>query len=828
MAKAGEPPPGESATVGAPGARGSQVVNMTPSPETGVECAPQIPGAASVRRRLRTALGGAVQGVGFRPFVHRLASALGLSGTVCNDRRGLVVEVEGDPEVLQVFLNRLTAEAPAGSRIESCEAVWLDPVGLTGFSIVQSEPGTSARAWIRPDSATCPECLAEVFDRNNRRWRYPFTNCTQCGPRYSIIERLPYDRPNTSMKAFPMCPECEREYRDPGHRRFHAQPNACPICGPHLALWDCCGGVLAEHDEALRRAADAIRSGSIVAVKGLGGFHLVARADDAEAIRRLRTRKRREEKPLAVMFPSLESVQAGCICSPAEVRLLRSPEAPIVLLDRRREVVEALPPAGRVAPIVAPGQSTLGVMLPYTPLHHLLLRDLGLAVVATSGNLSDEPICTDEQEALHRLCGIADLFLVHNRPIVRHVDDSVVRVVAGRELVLRRARGYAPLPVCVAARDGSSEAVVLGVGAQLKNTVALARGREVVVSQHVGDLETVEAHDAFRRVMEDLQTLYELKPQRIAADAHPDYLSTRYAGESGLPVETVQHHLAHIAAVIAENEIRGPVLGVSWDGMGLGPDRTIWGGEFLWVEGAQWRRVAHVRCFPLPGGDLASREPRRSALGLALAWRPDDWRDADLFRFMRDAFSAEELRLLERVVRSGINAPRTSSMGRLFDGVASLLGLRQRCAFEGQAAMELESAAERASGDVELTPLAVQPPADAESPMVLDWQPLCEALLRRRQAGCGIDMLAACFHASLVETVVQVARCVGVPSLALGGGCFQNRRLLEGCVGRLRAEGYRPYWPQRVPPNDGGVALGQVTVANWRRGLGENQFSNTT
>lgn len=796
--------------------------------QTDVCSAPREPRDASAKRRLRTLIGGAVQGVGFRPFVYRLARELGLPGTVRNDLRGVVVEVEGVPELLRQFLVRLSAEAPTGSRIESCESVWLDPCGMSGFTILESETGTAVEAWIRPDSATCAECLTEIFDETNRRWRYPFTNCTHCGPRYTLIERLPYDRPNTSMKRFSMCPECEREYRDPENRRFHAQPNACPTCGPQLALWNGGGAVLAERDLAIVRAGEAVRSGLIVAVKGLGGFHLLTRADDAEAVRRLRERKRRSEKPLAVMFPSLEAVRTSCRCSAAEARLLQSPEAPIVLLDRRPTRVKASTLKGEVAENVAPGQATLGVLLPYTPIHHLLLRDLGLVVVATSGNLSDEPICTDEHEARERLQGIADLFLVHDRPIVRAVDDSVVRVVAGREMVLRRARGFAPLPVRVAGGDEPDDPVVLGVGAHLKNSVALGSGRDIFVSQHVGDLNTVEAYDAFRRVIDDLQTLYDLRARTIAADAHPDYLSTRYARESGCPVETVQHHLAHVAAVVAENEIEDPVLGVSWDGTGLGEDRTLWGGEFLWVHGAEWRRVGHLRAFPLPGGDLAAREPRRSALGLAIAWCPEGWADSDLVRLMRDAFSAQELRLLSSIVQSGINAPMTSSVGRLFDGVASLLGVRQRCAFEGQAAMELEAIADRTVGFPEAYPTVVGASPVARGVVQVDWGVWMDAMMRDRLAGVPVDAVAARFHASLVEAVVEIARRVGERAVVLGGGCFQNRRLLEGCVERLTAEGHRVYWPQRVPPNDGGLSVGQVIVARWRRRWEACSFRNPT
>ena len=514
-------------------------------------------GPASQRARLKLTVRGAVQGVGFRPFVFRLATGLGLAGWVNNSPQGVFIEVEGPRAELEKFLLRLETEKPPRSFIQSLEASWLDPAGYTAFEIRPSETGGNKTALVLPDIATCPDCLREIFDPKNRRHRYPFTNCTNCGPRFSIIESLPYDRANTSMKKFTMCPQCQAEYDDPRSRRFHAQPNACPVCGPRLELWP--GSRVCENAEsprshergydALLAAAQAIREGKIVAVKGLGGFHLMADARNDEAVHRLRERKHREEKPFALMFPSLESVKAECEVSPLEERLLRSPESPIVLLkkivNRKSQIVNA----------VAPGNPCLGAMLPYTPLHHLLMAELGFPVVATSGNLSDEPICTDEHEALERLGGIADVFLVHNRPIVRHVDDSIVRVMLDRELVLRRARGYAPLPIQLRNADCGKQItargnarptenpkseirnpkseIVLAVGAHLKNAVALSIGNQVFISQHIGDLETEQAHSAFRRVIADFEKLYEAMPQIIAADLHPDYLSTKFADELG-------------------------------------------------------------------------------------------------------------------------------------------------------------------------------------------------------------------------------------------------------------------------------------------------------
>ncbi|MDW8241321.1 MAG: carbamoyltransferase HypF, partial [Acidobacteriota bacterium] len=515
-------------------------------------------------KRLRITIRGAVQGVGFRPFVYRLANEMGLPGWVLNSPQGVFIEVEGNAPELETFLLRIEREKPPRSFIQSLEYSFLDPVGYTTFEIRHSDESGEKTALVLPDIATCSDCLREIFDPTNRRHRYPFTNCTNCGPRFTIIEALPYDRPNTTMKHFAMCNECRSEYENPLDRRFHAQPNACPRCGPHLELWDAGGKVLASHHDALGGAAAAIRDGRIVAVKGLGGFHLIVDARNEDAVVCLRRRKHREEKPFALMYPHLECVKEHCIVSELEERLLLSPESPIVLLRRRSEgrIVRSA-----ISPSVAPGNPYLGVMLPYTPLHHLLMAELGFPVVATSGNLSDEPICTDEQEALERLAGIADLFLIHNRPIARHVDDSVVRVMMGRELVLRRARGYAPLPIAncgvtdsqgtpsLVQEGTSSPTSMFAVGAHLKNTIAVSVGSQVFVSQHIGDLETAEAFEAFQRVIKSFHDLYNLRPSAVACDAHPDYLSTHYARRNGLPVISVQHHYAHVLSCMAENEL---------------------------------------------------------------------------------------------------------------------------------------------------------------------------------------------------------------------------------------------------------------------------------
>jgi len=759
-------------------------------------------------RRVRVEVHGAVQGVGFRPWVFRTAEELGLAGWVRNDIAGVFIELEGDEEALRRFRRALDDAPPPLARIREILETEAEPTREPGFRILPSADAGPRSVLVLPDVATCPACLAEVLDPEDRRHLYPFANCTDCGPRFTIVTDLPYDRPSTTMAGFALCPECRAEYENPRDRRFHAQPIACPACGPHLEAWAPSGEVLARRHEALVAAADALRRGAIVAVKGLGGFHLMCDARSEHSVAALRRRKSREEKPLALMVKDVAMARALADVAPEAEALLSGPEAPIVLLPRR---VDA-----RVAAGVAPGRPELGLMLPATPLHHLLLREAGFPVVATSGNRSDEPIATDEREALVRLGGMADLFLVHDRPIARHVDDSVARVVAGAPRLMRRARGWAPLPAPVRAELP----VILGVGAHMKAAVALSVGRQVFLSQHVGDLETPEALDAFARVIADFEKVWGVAPAAVAHDLHPGYASTaiaqRMSADRGIPAVAVQHHHAHLVSCLAENEADGPALGVCWDGTGLGTDGTIWGGEFLLGDARGFERVAHLRPFRLPGGDAAVKEPRRAALALlfeVLGERAFEREDLECVR----SFSAGERAVLARMVSSGLNAPVTTSAGRLFDATASLLGIAQKSSFEGQSAMALEAAALEGSrlpggghaSDSDAFPLMPLPEGSA----VLDWEPLVSYLLRNLSLGVPAPVLAARFHAALADGILAAARHAGAPRVALTGGCFQNRLLTELAVERLEASGFEVLLHGAVPPNDGGIGLGQVLVA---------------
>jgi hydrogenase maturation protein HypF len=746
-------------------------------------------------QRLGVTVRGAVQGVGFRPFVYRLASELGLAGWVRNSVQGVFLEVEGGREKLDLFLRRLDDEKPPLSYFQSVESSFLDAKGIEDFKILGSNGDGEKTAVILPDAAVCSDCIKEIDDPLDRRFKYPFTNCTNCGPRYSIIEAVPYDRPHTSMKKFRMCEACYAEYTDPKNRRFHAQPNACPECGPLLGYWDKRGRDLSQLDDPMLSAAQSLREGDIVAVKGLGGFHLMVDARDPEAVGRLRRRKHREEKPLAVMFPSVAMIEDACRISEHERRILTSPASPIVLLEKRNE-------SDLVCDGIAPGNPYIGAMLPYTPLHHLLMSELGFPVVATSGNLSDEPICIDEQEALHRLKDIADHYLVHDRPIVRHVDDSIVRIVMGRPVVLRRARGFAPLPV----RSGAELPKAIAVGSHLKNSVAISNRDQVFVSQHIGDLETEPAYAAFKHVIDDLENLLETKPATVAHDLHPDYFSTKWARSSGLKQVPVQHHYAHVMSCMAENEIEPPALGIAWDGTGYGTDGTIWGGEFLGIKKGGFDRIAHFHTFPLPGGDAAIREPRRSALGLLYSiFGANACELSDLAPIK--TFTAAELGVICGMLARGLNSPLTSSAGRLFDAVASLIGLRQTTGFEGQAAMQLEFIADRSVPDH--YPFSVD---QTNSPAVIDPADMVRAILRDHEEHAPAPTIASRFHNTMAEIMVAIAKLADEEKVALSGGCFQNKLLTELAVTRLRSEGFRVYWHQRIPPNDGGIALGQLAA----------------
>lgn len=738
------------------------------------------------RERRQFAIQGVVQGVGFRPFVYGLAVNLGLTGWVLNSPQGVVIEAEATPALLDVFTARLRNELPPNARIDHFNSRSVNPLGESSFEIRRSDLHGAKTALILPDLATCPNCLHDINDSANRRYHYPFTNCTHCGPRFSIIQALPYDRANTTMSGFIMCEECRAEYENPLDRRFHAQPNACPHCGPQLALWDRHGKTLQQRESALAAAAQAIRSGKIVALKGLGGFQLLVAARSEEAVQRLRQRKGRYEKPFAVMVPTLKQVSV----SPAEAKVLASAAAPIVLLHRVDD---------QFAPSVARENPYLGTMLPYTPLHHLLMAELGFPVVATSGNRSGEPIAIDNDQALMVLGEIADLFLVHDRPIARHVDDSVVYIFEDQPVTLRRARGYAPAPVHVAA-----EIAAIAVGAQQKNTLAVAHHGNAFLSQHLGDMENMPVLDAFTRTLDDFQTLYELHPTAIACDLHPDYTTTRIAEQSALPLIRVQHHYAHILSCMAEHHLDAPVLGVAWDGTGYGMDGTIWGGEFLRVDSEGFERVGHLATFSLPGGELAAREPRRCALGVLYELYGED------LPYERLDFTPKELDLLMTALRKQINTPRTSSMGRLFDAVAALIGLRQRCSFEGQAAMALEFAQYGVNSD-ECYPFGITPVTrdDGGIECIIEWKAMIAALLKETDSA----MIAARFHNTLAAMIVSVAQQIGEPHVVLSGGCFQNRALLERAVNGLRSAGFIPFWQQHIPPNDGGIALGQIIAA---------------
>ncbi|MBH0179777.1 MAG: carbamoyltransferase HypF [Nitrospira sp.] len=778
-------------------------------------------------QRVQVNVEGTVQGVGFRPFVYRLAHELALTGWVRNTRNGVLIEVEGDAPAVEAFLQRLKADAPISASVEVMSTCVVPVVGDVRFSIGPSTESGQRVLVIPPDLATCVDCFRELIDPHDRRFRYPFLTCTQCGPRYSLLTAIPYERSNTTMAGFQLCSACRTEYKAEADRRFHAEPIACPICGPRLSLWDEQGHETANGEGALRQAEALLRAGLIVAVKGLGGFQLWVDAKSEEAVRRLRDRKQRPEKPFAVLFPSIEVVSGYCQLSSDEEALLCSPQAPIVLARKRRDAV--------LADAVAPGNPYLGVMLPAMPLHHLLMASLQQPMVATSGNRSEEPIVTDEREALVRLKGIADVLLVHDRPIARPVDDSVVLVVPGKAqldngeqkekpradvMILRRARGYVPQAIRWNddVTNGTVRGPILAVGGHLKNTVALLTGNRVVLSQHLGDLSTVEADRAFRQAIDDLQQLLHVTPRAIACDLHPDYRSTNFARELAstlsVPLVPVQHHHAHVASCMAEHRLDGEVLGIAWDGAGYGEGGQVWGGEFLVTNYREFRRFAHLQPFCLPGGEAAMRDPSRSAAAVLWELIGEKMLVHDLpFWKVTD----DQRTQLASLLRSGIASPWTTSMGRLFDAVASLTGLCSQSSFEGQAAMAVQFAAEEemeASGvTTEGYLMDLVPSQSPDAKWVIDWRPMISAMLNDLRRGCRLEHIAARFHASLAAATVRVAQAVGLPRVVLTGGCFQNRLLLSLIKRRLEEAGFTVYSHTLVPPNDGGLSLGQAVVA---------------
>ncbi|MEV6815359.1 carbamoyltransferase HypF [Micromonospora sp. NPDC051296] len=745
-------------------------------------------------RRVHVRVEGIVQGVGFRPFVHALATEYDLAGFVGNDTAGVFVEVEGDGDRLTAFVADLSRRAPTLAQVDRLTTEPLPPTGQPGFAIVTSVTGAGRDALIAPDTATCPDCLVELADPADRRHGYPFTNCTNCGPRFTIVEDLPYDRRTTTMAEFPLCAGCAAEYADPRNRRFHAEPVCCPACGPALRFVTADGTPVP--GEPLDTAVRLLREGRIVAVKGLGGYHLATRADDDRAVATLRARKHREEKPFAVMAADLRAARTLVDVAPAAEPVLTGARRPVVLLPRR--------PDAPVAASVAPGNRDLGVLLPYTPLHQLLLGRLATPIVLTSGNVSDEPIAYRDDDARGRLAPIADGFLVHDRRIHVRTDDSVVRVFRGRDLPVRRSRGYVPAPITLPWRF---DRPVLACGAELKNTFCVAKGRRAFVSHHIGDLENYETLRAFTDGIAHFTRLFDVRPDVVAHDLHPEYLSTKYARQrDDVELCGVQHHHAHIASCLADNGEPGPVIGVAFDGLGYGPDDTLWGGELLVADLTGFERVGHLGAVPMPGGAAAVREPWR----MAAAYLDDLYGgavpDLPLLRRHERQWPA-----VVALARTGTNSPRTSSAGRLFDAVSALLGLHDRNTYEGQAAIALEQRADRDERGGY--------PVEAGGPVPLRnaGRGLVRCVVEDLLADVDPGRIAARFHHGLADAVVRAAGAVrdrtGLATVALSGGVFQNVLLLEAVVSGLERDGFRVLVHSRVPPNDGGISLGQAVVA---------------
>ena len=757
--------------------------------------------------RVRARVEGTVQGVGFRPYVYRLADELGVAGHVLNDSRGVVVEVEAPAETVERFLARLPAEAPPLATVERVTAEPLEELGERGFSIRESPAGGEPRAAVTPDTATCADCLAELFDPADRRFRYPFTNCTNCGPRFTIVRDVPYDRPSTTMAGFDMCPSCRAEYEDPADRRFHAQPNACPDCGPRVRLTYAGGPAVA--DPAARddvdAAARALREGAIVAVKGIGGFHLACLAGDEDAVSELRARKHREDKPFALMAPDLAAAHELVVLRATEEALLLGRARPIVLARRRSDAP--------VAAQVAPGAPELGVMLPYSPLHHLLLSDLNDTLVLTSGNVSDEPIAYEDEDACERLARIADLFLLHDRPIETRTDDSVVRVAGERPRFLRRSRGYVPGSLPLPVDCGRH---VLACGAELKNTFALAKNGRAFVGHHIGDLKNYETLGSFVTGIAHFERLFAIEPTVVAHDLHPEYLSTKHAQElDGVRLVGVQHHHAHLAACLAEHGERGPAVGAIFDGTGYGDDGTVWGGELLLGGLEDFERVGLLFPVRMPGGDAAVRQPWR----MACAWLSAGFGEPPpLPGALQGQVRPEAWRQVAELARTGVASPLTSSVGRLFDAVAALCGVRAEVNYEGQAAIELEAAADPL--ETGAYPLPVN--GGEAGPLVLDARATIRAAARDLGAGLPPPRVAARFHNGLAAATAAAcgtaAERAGVESVVLSGGVFQNRTLLDRTAALLEDAGLRVLIPELLPANDGGIAYGQLAVAAARLG----------
>jgi hydrogenase maturation protein HypF len=836
---------------------------------------PSVTGPVIERRRI--VIQGIVQGVGFRPFVYGQALQWGLVGFVLNDSGGVTIEAEGTSESLNGFQRALQEKAPPLARIDTLTA---EPIALcfdSSFSIAQSKAGTERQALISPDTVTCDDCLHELFEQGDRRFHYPFINCTNCGPRFTIIQDVPYDRDKTTMHMFPMCRECKSEYEDPLNRRFHAQPNACPACGPQVYLLDKAGSIIiplqAENrteeqpgmadesavgtinrplllcqasiddgeqdirkgypyisrsrikfdrvlrmtgEETISAAAQQLATGAILAIKGLGGYHLACDALNVEAVRRLRQRKHREAKPFALMVPDLETVRKLCRVSDDEASLLESHRRPIVLLSRR--------PHCSVAPDVAPAYDTLGIMLPYTPLHHVLLQafadamkpDQPAVLVMTSGNLSDEPIAYKDEDAVQRLASIVDGTLAHNRDIHMRCDDTVMRMIAGGEQLFRRSRGYAPEPIVM---SFDFPTPLLACGGHLKNTFCLGKGRQAFISQHIGDLENLETLTSFREGIEHFQRLFDIQPEGVAYDLHPEYLATKYALDTNIPQKIgVQHHHAHIASVLAEHGLKEPVIGIAADGTGYGTDGAVWGCEIMKADLLGFDRLAHLEYMPLPGGEQAVHQPWRMAAAYLAHTYGDAFSDVDIPFVQQLDFV--KWRVLAQMIAQHINCPPTSSLGRLFDAVAALVGVHSEVLYEGQAAIELEILARQQEGSIYQDQSNIYPFTISmrdQMPATLDVVPMFRAIVHDLQHGIATSQIAYRFHHTIAELLATACfnarEQTGLDVVALSGGVFQNKLLLEQLMQRLKEMAFLVYINRRVPPNDGGISLGQIAVA---------------
>ncbi len=748
-------------------------------------------------KRLRILFSGTVQGVGFRPFIYTCAHSHCLNGFVQNRCDGVVAEVEGSGQSIDDFIAHVREHLPPLAELTGIRIQEIIPGGQPSFRILPSRADTATAVHISPDIATCSACLEELFNPQDRRYRYPFINCTNCGPRLTIIRNIPYDRCNTSMAGFELCKDCRKEYEDVHDRRFHAQPNACSTCGPRLCLCDAAGHDL-KNPDPLEKAIGLIRQGFILAIKGLGGFHLCVDAASDVAVKRLRDRKLREAKPLAVMTADIETARQIARINHDEEALLCSPSRPIVLLEKRTDRF--------LSPWIAPGLGHIGIMLPYTPLHHLILAAGFKALVMTSGNRSDDPICIENEEAFTRLRDIAEYFLVHNRDIIVRCDDSIAFVEQGSARITRRSRGYVPRPVTLA----QDYPAVLAVGAHMKSAVCIIKGNHAFLSPHIGDMETPQARDFFHESISLMKHITECSPSIVACDLHPGYYSSRIAvGMTGRTVLPVQHHHAHIISCMAENMLDGEVLGLALDGTGYGQDGRIWGGEFLRCSPVAYTRLGHVAYFPLPGGEKAVREPWRTATSLLNKAFGKSWHEyANKLDIVPGHISCN---LVDRILDRALNAPLTSSMGRIFDGVSSILGIRQQVHFEGQSAMELEALAY--SRTMPVLPYEIK----AGQEIILDFSPMIRALAERRLQGDPPPELSTVFHQTLISALIDVARCMrdetGLNRIVLSGGCFQNRLLLTGCREKLAQAGFDVYTNSLVPVNDGGIALGQALCA---------------